>query len=88
MRKNAFFSVIVCFGRAYRLSLNLCLLSSGRCSKVCTEEYRPVCGTDGKTYSNECKMEISACGKNDTITVSYNGECNGEFKVTFTGTLR
>ena len=62
--------------------------SSGRCSKVCTEEYRPVCGTDGKTYSNECKMEISACGKNDTITVSYNGECNGEFKVTFTGTWR
>ena len=33
-------------------------------------------------------MEISACGKNDTIAVSYNGECNGEFKVTFTGTLR
>lgn len=37
---------------------------------------------------NECQMEISAFGKNDTITVSYNGECNGEFKVTFTGTLR
>ena len=55
---------------------------------MCTEEYRPVCGTDGKTYSNECKMELSACGKNDTITVSYNGECNGEFKVTFTGTWR
>ena len=72
--------------RAYRLSLNLCLLSSVRCSKVCTAEYRPVCGTDGKTYSNKCRMEISACGKNDTITVSYNGECNGEFKVTFTGT--
>ena len=31
-------------------------------------------------------MEISACGKDDTITVSYNGECNGEIKVIFTGT--
>ena len=31
-------------------------------------------------------MKISACEKNDTITVSYNGECNGEIKVTANGT--
>ena len=49
---------------------------------MCSEEHRPVCGTDGKTYSNKCTMESLACEKNKTITVSYSGEC----KVTFTYT--
>ena len=31
-------------------------------------------------------METLACEKNKTITVSYSGECSGEFKVTFTCT--
>ena len=48
------------------------------CPQLCTSDYTPVCGTDSKTYSNECAMEVAACkdGKTD-LTVAYVGECSG-----------
>ena len=38
----------------------------------CAEYYEPVCGVDGKTYSNECFANI------ENIEVAYQGECGQE----------
>ena len=37
--------------------------------KVCTNEDNPVCGMDGVTYDNLCKMHVEG------VELSYKGKC-------------
>ena len=45
------------------------------CDRVCTREYAPVCGTDGKTYSTECIMMYSVCKDASSVVMKHPGKC-------------
>ncbi|XP_072037590.1 kielin/chordin-like protein [Amphiura filiformis] len=44
------------------------------CEKPCTREYKPKCGTDGNTYSNQCVLSIEIC-KDPTLAQAHDGPC-------------
>jgi len=45
------------------------------CQMACTLDYRPVCGSDNKTYGNLCALKADACMLKKNISVLYEGEC-------------
>ncbi len=44
-------------------------MPTGEKPTICTKEYLPQCGVDGKTYGNLCMLHVSG------VELSYPGEC-------------
>ena len=46
------------------------------CSNDCPSKPSPVCGTDGRTYVNECHMRFASCTQKANVTVQHVGDCS------------
>ncbi|XP_042227178.1 four-domain proteases inhibitor-like [Homarus americanus] len=61
---------MICF-----LLLVFVALSEAYCNSSCIEIYQPVCGTDHKTYSNKCYLQLATCRSNGRIKFLHDGIC-------------
>ena len=49
---------------------------SSDCQDICPEVYKPVCGSNNETYSNECELEVAACkNPSEDIEKKSDGPC-------------
>jgi len=45
------------------------------CRTLCSYDYKPVCASDGRTYSNECVMNADACKNRVRLSIVHSGAC-------------
>jgi len=60
--------------------------SDGECPSLCSFEYAPVCGSDGRTYNNKCHLLVEACNKGSKLKIIHGGGCDEIKKVAEFGT--
>ena len=50
------------------------------CPTFCARQYAPVCGSDGKTYSNSCMMKFHSCEQGLKVKLVSDGRCPSDKK--------
>lgn len=56
------------------MDVDKCKLKLSRCQKIsCNNDDDPVCGTDAKTYTNQCHLNLATCLKG--VQFAHVGNC-------------
>ncbi|KAM9373292.1 double-headed protease inhibitor, submandibular gland-like [Phaethornis superciliosus] len=50
-------------------------LQKGLSSLICTSEFNPFCGSDGRTYGNKCQFCNAVSRSRGTLFLRHRGEC-------------
>ena len=57
------------------INVSFFLPAKPKCSQACPKILKPVCGSDGKTYNNECLLNIAKCESNGKVVKKQDGPC-------------
>ena len=56
-----------------------CQSGDGCVCPKCSHDGKKVCGSDGMTYNDFCKLQKAACQRNTIIKMEKKGPCEGRF---------
>ena len=49
----------------------------------CPDVFYPVCGTNGETYDNECKLKAESCADGTDVGLKHRGVCGTKISLNF-----
>lgn len=56
------------------MDFDKCKIKLSKCLKIkCNNDFDPVCGTDARTYTNQCHLSLATCLKG--IQFAHQGNC-------------
>lgn len=58
-------------------------VASCQCPPSCEPKMQPVCGSNGRTFDNECELKRQSCLLRQELSVMHEGECGKDHYIHF-----